>query len=61
MESKWKVIKTKSDAEPWWFFENWEQDIVEEWSFDNEVEAMEKYKEQILHHRSLYPNMKAKH
>ncbi|WP_179125821.1 DUF1033 family protein [Rossellomorea marisflavi] len=61
MESKWKVIKTKSDAEPWWFFENWERDIVEEWSFDNDVEAIEKYKEQIHHHRSHYPNMKAKH
>ncbi|MGR3764598.1 DUF1033 family protein [Rossellomorea sp. NS-SX7] len=60
MENTWKVIMTHSDAEPWWFFENWTRDIVTEWEFDNQKEAIRKYLDESERLSREYPNMKTK-
>ncbi|MGM0215395.1 DUF1033 family protein [Enterococcus sp. AZ109] len=38
----YQVITMYGDNEPWWFFEDWKEDITEEKQFDNFDEA-EKY------------------
>lgn len=38
----YQVITMYGDNEPWWFFEDWKEDITEEKQFDNFEEA-EKY------------------
>jgi hypothetical protein len=60
LENKWKVILTKSDAEPWWFFEEWKRDIVEQWEFDNKKDALAKYMNEIVRLNNLLPNMMTK-
>ncbi|WP_227395387.1 DUF1033 family protein [Jeotgalibacillus aurantiacus] len=37
----WRIIQLKSDAEPWWFLEGWEQDITQEWNTIEKSEAFE--------------------
>jgi hypothetical protein len=59
--NEWKVIMTKSDAEPWWFFEDWKRDIVEEWKYDNKSDAIAKYKEEIVRLNRLLPEIKTKY
>ncbi|WP_175991406.1 DUF1033 family protein [Bacillus sp. Marseille-Q1617] len=60
MENTWKVIMTHSDAEPWWFFEDWKRDIVKEWEFDNKSEAVRKYLDECVALSREFPNMKTK-
>jgi hypothetical protein len=60
LEHEWKVILTKSDAEPWWFFEDWKRDVVEEWKYDNKNDAIAKYMEEIARLSDLLPNSKTK-
>lgn len=60
LENTWKVFMTHSDAEPWWFFENWTRDIVTEWEFDNQKEAIRKYLDESERLSREFPNMKTK-
>ena len=60
MEKRWRVISTKSDAEPWWFFDGWEKDIMKEWTFKNKNEAVEKYIKEIQYFHEKYPHKKMK-
>jgi hypothetical protein len=55
-----KVILTKSDAEPWWFFEDWQKDIVKTWEYQEEQAAVQKYKEEISRLRTKFPEVKTK-
>jgi hypothetical protein len=55
-----KVILTRSDAEPWWFFEDWQKDIVKSWEFEEELAAVQKYKTEISRLRKKFPNVKTK-
>ncbi|KSU63251.1 hypothetical protein AS034_03080 [[Bacillus] enclensis] len=60
MEPIRKVILTRSDAEPWWFFEDWQKDIVQTWEYVEESAAVEKYKTEISRLRNIFPNVKTK-
>ncbi|NMH70245.1 DUF1033 family protein [Bacillus sp. RO3] len=60
MKVSWRVMTTKSDAEPWWFFEGWQKDIVHEWTYHSKDEAMKKYQAEVKRLSALYPNSKAK-
>ncbi|OIU71431.1 DUF1033 family protein [Rossellomorea aquimaris] len=60
MEPIRKVILTRSDAEPWWFFEDWQKDIVKIWEYEKESEAIQKYKTEISRLRNKFPNVKTK-
>ncbi|MGE6752524.1 DUF1033 family protein [Rossellomorea sp. NPDC071047] len=60
MNSTWRVMTTKSDAEPWWFFEGWEKDIVQEWTFNNRDEAIERFLEEMRRLRKSYLKSKNK-
>lgn len=39
----YQVIVTYSENEPWWFFEEWQEDIVEEKSFETFCSAKKHY------------------
>jgi hypothetical protein len=60
MGSTWKVIITKSNVEPWWFFENWEEDIEKQWTFSKKEEATEKFIDELKMLREQYPSIKEK-
>ncbi|MFD2682108.1 DUF1033 family protein [Bacillus seohaeanensis] len=60
MENNWKVIITKSDVEPWWFFENWEEDIEKQWTCPTKEEAVEKFIEELKICKEKYPSIKHK-
>lgn len=41
--TKWHVIVTEAEYEPWWFFEEWEDTIVETYDFQDKKAALAKY------------------
>ncbi|WP_088815829.1 MULTISPECIES: DUF1033 family protein [Listeria] len=43
--TEWKVLLTTGDYEPWWFFEEWEENIVSSFTFEKKEEAFSKYRE----------------
>lgn len=43
MSEKWEVILTKSENEPWWFFDGWENNITTSYTFNNEEDARLQY------------------
>lgn len=47
----YQVIKLHGDFEPWWFLEDWKDDIVDEWQFSNFQDAQKRFCElwQELH------------
>lgn len=42
--TEWTIIKTKGEYEPWWFFEDWEETILDCFRFNEKEEAFKKYK-----------------
>ncbi len=44
----YQVVTMFGDNEPWWFFENWEDDIEIEESFDSFEEAQAEYEKNGL-------------
>lgn len=38
------VVEMKGDFEPWWFLEDWQEDIVKVQEFDDYYEALKWYK-----------------
>ncbi|MGX9134494.1 DUF1033 family protein [Rummeliibacillus sp. JY-2-4R] len=53
----YKVIYMKADYEPWWEFDGWEKNIVNENVFNNKEEAkqflsetLEKFNQKYMHH-----------
>ncbi|RBP08127.1 DUF1033 family protein [Rossellomorea aquimaris] len=60
MNNTWRVMTTKSDAEPWWFFEGWKKDIVQEWTFNNRDEATERFLEEMRRLSKSYRKSKSK-
>ncbi|MCA1053947.1 DUF1033 family protein [Rossellomorea aquimaris] len=60
MENTWKVILTRSDAEPWWFFDGWKEDIVKEWDFQDRESAITKYLSEIDRLKEQWPKSKSK-
>jgi hypothetical protein len=60
LENIWSVILTKSDAEPWWFFDDWKRDIVNEWKYTDKNEAIKKYLDESVRLSMIFPGMKTK-
>ncbi|KIL47910.1 DUF1033 family protein [Jeotgalibacillus campisalis] len=56
----WNIIQTKSDAEPWWFLEGWEEDILQQWTFSKKEEAFSFYQKKISEMLEKYPNVREK-
>lgn len=56
----YQVVTMFGDNEPWWFFENWEEDIEIEESFSSFEEAKRRYEEKWLSIRNHYTYINAK-
>ncbi|WEG72952.1 DUF1033 family protein [Vagococcus intermedius] len=56
----YQVIVMYGENEPWWFFEDWELDIVEEDIFDNLIEAKACYREKFAKLHKEYSMIKEK-
>ena len=56
----YQVITMYGDNEPWWFFDDWQEDIVQEKTFDNLTDAETYYVEvwQKLSQNYTYVNTK---
>lgn len=57
----YQVITMFGDNEPWWFFEDWEEDIEEEETFESFEEARQAYEKQWneIHQNYEYINAKS--
>ncbi|WP_041090009.1 DUF1033 family protein [Jeotgalibacillus soli] len=53
-------MQTKSDAEPWWFLEGWEEDVIEQWTFSEKETAFAKYVNKIQELSVKYPKNRIK-
>ncbi|GFH40913.1 DUF1033 family protein [Lactococcus insecticola] len=42
----YRVVEMHGDNEPWWFFEDWQDDIVAKHEFETFYEALSFYKEE---------------
>lgn len=49
----YQVVIMFGDNEPWWFFENWEDDIEIEESFDSFEEAQAEYEKMAYNQKSI--------
>ena len=56
----YQVVIMFGDNEPWWFFENWEDDIEIEESFDSFEEAQAEYEKKWLTIKNQYEYINAK-
>lgn len=57
----YQVITMFGDNEPWWFFEDWEEDIEAEETFESFEEALQAYEKQwiAIHQNYEYINAKS--
>ena len=60
LNQTWRVITTKSDAEPWWYFEGWEKDIVKDCTFDSKDGAVDTFLTEMRRLSESYPKSKSK-
>ena len=56
----YQVIITYSENEPWWFFDDWEETIVEEVAYDNLEDAKKGYLEKFAKLQQEYSMIKEK-
>ncbi len=56
----YQVIVMYGDNEPWWFFEDWRQDIRSQAEFTDAVEAKAFYKKEWQRLAKEFPNSSAK-
>ncbi|MFB1080939.1 DUF1033 family protein [Jeotgalibacillus sp. JSM ZJ347] len=56
----WRIVQLKSDAEPWWFLEGWESDIVDEWTFDSKQKAFDFYRDKMDENLMRYKHVRVK-
>ncbi|MFD1705311.1 DUF1033 family protein [Siminovitchia sediminis] len=43
MVQQWEVIVMKGESEPWWFFPEWRNDIIELYTFSEKEAAIRRY------------------
>ena len=55
----YRVVEMRGDNEPWWFFENWRDDIVAKYEFDNFYDALKVYKQEWQRLAHDYPEFKS--
>jgi hypothetical protein len=58
--TSWKVVRIKGEAEPWWFFPDWEKDIAEENAFPTEKEAFRQFINLVKISKHKYDHFKEK-
>lgn len=56
----YQVVELYGPFEPWWFLEDWEDDIVSVKSYETFEEALKAFKRQWLHLRVSHPYYKSK-
>lgn len=56
----YQVISIYGENEPWWFFEDWELDIVDEEVFETLEEAKECYLKKFTHYHREYSMIRDK-
>ncbi|MFW7364194.1 DUF1033 family protein [Vagococcus fluvialis] len=55
-----QVITMYGENEPWWFFEDWQEDIIEEKTFDKFHAAKDYYDELVSKYSKEYEKMREK-
>ncbi|MFI8687346.1 DUF1033 family protein [Rossellomorea sp. NPDC077527] len=60
MDKTWRVMTTKSDAEPWWFFEGWELDILKDWTLYSRQEAVALFLKEMKRLSDNFPKSRTK-
>ncbi|MEK3886252.1 DUF1033 family protein [Bacillus sp. FSL K6-3431] len=60
MIDKWEVITMKGECEPWWFFKNWQESIIENRSFEDRASAITYYHERYMKLNTKYQHVKVK-
>jgi hypothetical protein len=58
--TSWKVVRMSGEAEPWWFFSDWEKDITEETVYTDEKEAFEQFINLVQELNDIYKHSKQK-
>ncbi|MGT2911413.1 DUF1033 family protein [Streptococcus cameli] len=56
----YQVVRMYGDAEPWWFLEGWEEDIVTSREFSTYPEAYLYYKMECIRLELAYPKQEIK-
>ncbi|WP_159547911.1 DUF1033 family protein [Streptococcus halichoeri] len=51
----YQVIKMYGDWEPWWFMEDWQEDITEEKTYSNWDEAVKAYQKEWYQMKARFP------
>lgn len=54
----YQVIVMYGDNEPWWFFDDWEEDIIDTYTYESFAEAKQKYQELSTELKAQYDEMK---
>jgi hypothetical protein len=47
MVGKWKIIQTKGESEPWWFFDDWRKDITAVFECESKSDTIDQYVKKI--------------
>ncbi|KGL40124.1 hypothetical protein BMT55_05265 [Listeria newyorkensis] len=58
--TKFQVIVTKGEYEPWWFFEDWQKDIESSFVYTEKNDAMLQYQALAQELMANYPNKAVK-
>lgn len=56
----YQVIKMYGDFEPWWFIDDWEEDITERITFERYEDAVAAYQKEWVHLSEKYEHNKTK-
>ncbi|MBM7636727.1 DUF1033 family protein [Streptococcus saliviloxodontae] len=56
----YQVVSMFGDFEPWWFLEDWKEDIVSVREFENYYDALKYYKQLWQDLRETYPHFDSK-
>lgn len=54
------VVEMRGDFEPWWFLDDWKEDIIKIQEFDNYYDALKQYKIEWRRLYSLFPSFKSR-
>ncbi|RWR08457.1 DUF1033 family protein [Siminovitchia fortis] len=60
MVQNWEVIVTKGESEPWWFFPEWRNDIIEMYTYTDSTAATQKYLSLFQRLKKDFENVKVK-
>ncbi|MBM7584111.1 hypothetical protein JOC86_000648 [Bacillus pakistanensis] len=57
---KWKIIQTKGESEPWWFFDDWRKDITAIFEYESKIDTIDQYVKKIGELKKAFPYLKQK-